>query len=238
MRQTRLLILSLLLLAAYSFASAQPTLPRYKVKEAEQRLAELGYWTGVTDGHWDEKSQQALIAFQKLEGRDVTGRLTTEELAALKVAFPPQARDNGYEHVEIDLDRQVMLLVKPDGGVRVLPVSSGSGKEFLDDGQMSVAYTPRGRFIVYDKIKGWEQGPIGRMYFPNYISGGVAIHGSRSVPTRPESHGCIRVPLWSAQELSKLMPLGTIVLVYDKISFVSAKAWAENPKLKQSASIE
>jgi len=29
--------------------------------------------------------------------------------------------------------------------------------------------------------------------------------------------------------------LGTIVLVYDKVSFVSAKPWVENPKLKQAA---
>ena len=29
--------------------------------------------------------------------------------------------------------------------------------------------------------------------------------------------------------------VGTIVLVYDKVSFVSGKAWAENPKLKQAA---
>ena len=224
--------------AVHSVSYSQPSLTRSQVKEAEQRLALLGYWTGPVDGRWDERSQQALIAFQKFEGRELNGRLTNEELNAIKAAAPPQARDAGYEHVEIDLDRQVMLLVRSNGTVRVLPVSSGSGKEFVDDGQVSVAYTPRGRFIVYDKISGWEQGPIGRMYFPNYISGGVAIHGSRSVPTQPESHGCIRVPLWSAQELSILMPLGTIVLVYDKISFVSAKAWADNPKLKQSASIE
>ena len=238
MRKVRLLISTLLLMAVPSVSYSQAPLTRTQIKEAEQRLANLGYWTGSIDGRWEERSQQALIAFQKLEDRSVNGRLTKEELEAIKVATPPQARDFGYEHVEIDLDRQVMLLVKNEGVVRVLPVSSGSGKEFLDDGQVSVAYTPRGRFVVYEKIAGWEQGPIGRMYFPNYISGGVAIHGSRSVPIQPESHGCIRVPLWSAQELSKLMPLGTIVLVYDKISFVSAKAWAENPKLKQSASIE
>jgi hypothetical protein len=41
--------------------------------------------------------------------------------------------------------------------------------------------------------------------------------------------------MFAAREVSKLMPVGTIVLVYDKISFVSAKAWAENPKLKEAA---
>src|ERR1041385_4493469 len=98
--------------------------------------------------------------------------------------------------------------------------------------------TPRGRFIVYEKASGWEYGPLVALYFANYISGAVAIHGSRNVPTQPETHGCIRVPVFAARELSKLMPVGTIVLVYDMISFVSGKAWAENPKLKQTATIE
>jgi hypothetical protein len=42
----------------------------------------------------------------------------------------------------------------------------------------------------------------------------------------------------AAREASKLLKLQTIVLVYDKVSFVSGRPWAENPKLKQAASIE
>jgi hypothetical protein len=72
------------------------------------------------------------------------------------------------------------------------------------------------------------------MYYSNYISGGVAIHGSPNVPIQPASHGCIRIPMFAAREMSKLLRLGTIVLVYDKVSFVSAKSWVENPKLKQA----
>ena len=72
------------------------------------------------------------------------------------------------------------------------------------------------------------------MYYSNYISGGVAIHGFRTVPTQPASHGCIRIPIFAAREVSKLLPIGTIVLVYDKVSFVSGKSWAENQKLKES----
>ena len=43
------------------------------------------------------------------------------------------------------------------------------------------------------------------------------------------------VPMFAAREVSKLLQLGTIVLVYDKVSFVSAKSWIENPKLKEAA---
>lgn len=41
--------------------------------------------------------------------------------------------------------------------------------------------------------------------------------------------------MFAARPVSKLLKLGTIVLVYDKVSFVSAKAWIENPKLKEAA---
>jgi lipoprotein-anchoring transpeptidase ErfK/SrfK len=82
---------------------------------------------------------------------------------------------------------------------------------------------------------GWENNVPGSMYYPNYISGGIAIHGSYSVPVKPASHGCIRIPMFAAREVSKLLKLGTIVLVYDKVTFVSAKSWIENPKLKEAA---
>ena len=76
---------------------------------------------------------------------------------------------------------------------------------------------------------------MGSVYYANFISGGVAIHGSRSVPNQPASHGCIRIPMFAAREVSKLLRVGTIVLVYDKVSFVSARPWVENPALKQAA---
>lgn len=206
-----------------------------QIKEAERRLAELGYWTGPVDGRLDDATQAALIAFQKWEGRTITDKLTRAELEAIRNGTAPKPRDSGYEHVEVDVDRQVLMLVKDDDRVRVLPTSTGSGKEFMDEGQMSIAYTPRGRFVVYDKTNGWEDGQLGSVYYANYISGGVAIHGYLSVPNQPASHGCIRIPMFAARKVSELLPKGTIVLVYDKVSFVSGKAWAENPRLKQAA---
>jgi N-acetylmuramoyl-L-alanine amidase len=233
--------LTICLLVIASVASAQEpkrraaVLTRMETKESERRLAELGYWTGVVDGRFDEATRQALIAFQKWEGRPITGKFTLPELEAIRNGVAPKARDLGYAHVEVDIDRQVLLLVDEQGGIRVLPVSTGSDKPFMDQGQMSVAYTPRGRFVVYDKTYGWENGDLGSVYYANYISGGVAIHGYLTVPTQPASHGCIRIPMFAAREVSRVMPVGTIVLVYDRVSFVSAQDWAKNPKLKEAA---
>ena len=234
-----LFAICLLLISSPATAIAQqrahPFLTRAQTTEAERRLSDMGYWTGAVDGLFDLATRWALIAYQKWEGRPITGQLTNAELDAIRRSASPKAREVGYAHVEVDLDRQVLLVVNDNDGVRVLPISSGSGKPFMDDGQMSVAYTPRGRFVVYDKSVGWEKAPFRSMYYPNYISGGVAIHGYRSVPNQPASHGCIRIPLFAARELSKLMELGTIVLVYDQVSFVSGKSWAENPKLRHAA---
>ena len=229
-----LLVILFFLIGAPSIVSAQKPLSRTQVREAERKLSELGYWTGAVDGRLDAASQSALVTFQKWESRPVTGRLTPEELDKIRGAQMPIPRDGNYEHVEVDVDRQVLLIVDDKGGVRMLPVSTGTDKPFVWDGETSIAYTPRGRFVVYDKTAGWEDNRLG-MYYPNYISGGIAIHGSYSVPVQPASHGCIRIPVFAAREVSKLLKLGTIVLVYDKVSFVSARSWAENPKLKEAA---
>jgi len=228
-----------LLISVQAIAGApqkkRASLSRAEIIEAERRLTELGYWAGPVDGRLDEGTASALIAFQKWEGREITGKLTIQELEAIRNGVAPNPRDLGYEHVEVDVDRQVLMLVNEQGAVRVLPVSTGNDKSFMDQGQMSVAYTPRGRFVVYDKTYGWENGDLGSVYYANYISGGVAIHGYLTVPTTPASHGCIRIPMFAAREVSRLLPVGTIVLVYDKVSFVSAKDWIKNPKLKDAA---
>lgn len=232
----KLLLTILLLLILATLALGQKTsLTRAQIKEAEQTLSELGYWTGRIDGVLDANSRPALIAFQKYEGREPTGKLTIDEVEAIRRANSPKARESGYAHVEIDVDRQILMLIDEHDRARVLPVSTGNDQTFISEGQNSIAYTPRGRFMVYDKEAGWGTGPLGAMFYSNYISGGVAIHGSPNVPNQPASHGCIRVPMFAARELSKVMPVGTIVLVYDKVSFVSALDWVNNPKMKEAA---
>src|SRR6476661_8808962 len=78
-------------------------LTRAELKQAERRLSEMGYWTGPIDGVIDSLTQNALTAFQKWEGRNVTGHLTRSEFNAIREATPPAPRDPGYKHVEVDL---------------------------------------------------------------------------------------------------------------------------------------
>src|ERR1051325_5333783 len=226
--------IALALLVSASFANTkskkqgESPLKRREVKEAERRLSEMGYWTGPVDGVIDCTTQLALATFQKWEGRQITGQLTRAELNAIREATAPRPKDNGYKHVEVDLDRQVMLLTDDDGAVtKILPVSTGSGKQYKEKSMSGLAYTPRGRFKIYGKIDGWRKSPLGLLYYPNYFSDRLAIHGNPSVPHSPESHGCVRIPMFAAEEISKQLPVGTIVLIYDAQSFVSAKEWAQ-----------
>jgi L,D-transpeptidase catalytic domain/Putative peptidoglycan binding domain len=184
--------------------------------EAEQRLADLGYWTGPVDGNFDGASRHALTAFQKVEGRQRTGRLTTDELQGLRSATRPLSRHTGDAHIEIDLRRQVLFIVDGSGSItHVLPVCTGNEKFYVDHGQVHRAHTPTGRFKVLRKISGWRLSSLGLLYYPNYIHEGIAIHGSPAVAVYPASHGCIRIPMFAAKEFSELIPIGTEVIVYD-----------------------
>lgn len=184
--------------------------------EAEQRLWDMGYWAGPVDGKFDSDSRHALIAFQKVERRARTGKLTEAELDALRTSSRPLPRHARYPHVEIDLERQVLFLVDETGEVaRILPVSTGNGELYMDHGQIHRARTPTGIFTVLRKIKGWRLSSLGLLYYPSYIFNGIAIHGSLSIPTRPASHGCIRVPLYAAKQLSSFLPVGMEVMIYD-----------------------
>jgi lipoprotein-anchoring transpeptidase ErfK/SrfK len=124
-------------------------------------------------------------------------------------------RETGYAHVEVSLARQRLFVVDGSGRtVKTLPISSGSGQWFTSEGRRRRAITPRGRFTVYRKIPGWHESPLGKLYYPSYITEGVAIHGSPSVPSRPASHGCIRIPMSAAKAFSDMAPIGTVVVVY------------------------
>jgi hypothetical protein len=217
---TRLIAIGLCTAALWFSTSGQKqlTLRTEQILEAEQRLAELGFWTGPVDGVPDEASRSAVVAFQKAERQPCTGKLTVQALESMRSSKPIRPREPGYQHVEVDLTRQILFVVDTENkATRILPISSGTGQLFTADGWTRRAITPTGRFMVYRKMAGWRKSPLGILYYPNYIVGGVAIHGNPSVPRTPASHGCIRIPMFAAVEFSKSVPIGMIVLVYSDL---------------------
>ncbi|MFZ4629913.1 MAG: L,D-transpeptidase family protein [Blastocatellia bacterium] len=200
--------------SAHPRPSQAPLTPQERLA-AEARLAEHGYWTGAIDGRWDELSRHALLAFQKVTGRKRTGQWTREEYRALMVADLPKPLERGPAHIEIDLRRQVLLLVGEGGEVAgILPVSTGNGREFVSEGWARDAITPPGWYEVFKKIPGRRKSSLGLLYYPIYFMYGTAIHGAPSVPSYPASHGCVRVPMGVARRLYEMVPVGMPVVIH------------------------
>ena len=194
-------------------------LTRDESTEAEFQLASLGYWLNKADGRWDESTRHALTAFQKVEGLPRTGQLTRDVYERLMLARRPESREAGPAHVEVDLRRQVLFLVNDQARVtHMLPVSTGSGEEFTSEGWTRDAITPPGRFNIQRKIAGWHKSALGMMHYPSYLFLGLAIHGSQSIPSKPASHGCVRVPMFASAQLAKLLIKDTPVVVYDGLN--------------------
>jgi lipoprotein-anchoring transpeptidase ErfK/SrfK len=188
-----------------------------QILEAEKILSGLGYWITKVDGVADASTRHAITAFQKVEGRKRTGVLTGAELDAMRNAARPVPKSSsGAAHVEIDIRRQVLFLVSDSGSItHILPVSSGNEQRYFDEGKWQIAHTPRGNFTITRRINGVRHAPLGSLYYPNYFTGGVAIHGSNSVPAYPASHGCVRIPNFAARDFFNLVSLGMPVMVYE-----------------------
>ena len=56
------------------------------------------------------------------------------------------------------------------------------------------------------------------LYYPVYFMVGTAIHGSESVPAKPASHGCVRIPMFAAKQFYADTPLDTPVIVHDGLN--------------------
>lgn len=177
-----------------------------EVLAVQQRLSDLGYWLGTPDGSFGSLTTQAVMAAQKAAGLSRDGVVGPMTLAALEAGTRPTARGGG-DGVEIDLDRQLLLVVR-GGQVRtVLNTSTGVPGRYD---------TPPGSFRVQRAIDGLRVAPLGELWRPRYFNGGIAVHGSPSIPARPASHGCARLSnaaidmVWAED----LMPIGSSVTVY------------------------
>ncbi len=182
----------------------------------QQRLVDLGYWLGSADGSYGQLTRQAVMAFQKAEGlgRDgVAGPVTQGRLAAAG----RQSSRAGGTGLEIDLERQILMVVHGGQVQWVINTSTGNNETYTSStGGSARAVTPPGSFTIYREIDGVREAPLGTLYRPKYFNGGIAIHGSGSIPAHPASHGCARVTnsamdmLWS----SGVAAIGTPVTVY------------------------
>jgi hypothetical protein len=182
----------------------------------QNRLNALGYWVGTANGTFGDQTQQAVYALQKAAGIGRDGVVGPQTQAALDKGVRPTPRSTSGYIIEIDLKKQIIMVVQ-DGKVKlVFNTATGSGKHYERDGHTYLATTPPGHFTVSRQVDGWRDAPLGLLWRPKYFNGGIAIHGSTSVPPYPASHGCARVSITAMNFLwtTGKIPLKTSVSVY------------------------
>ncbi|WP_253835499.1 L,D-transpeptidase family protein [Promicromonospora thailandica] len=189
-----------------------------RVGDLQQRLQDLGYFVTSVDGEFGSETQQAVFALQKAGGLYRDGVVGDVTLDAADRGVVPRAQTSSGKVLEIDIDRQLVLAVEDGRVVRVINASSGNGETYEAQGATYTAYTPRGSFAVYREVNRMHSSTLelGDMWRPKFFTGGIAVHGSASVPAFPASHGCVRVSnsamnwIWDTWGA----PSGTPVVVY------------------------
>ena len=192
----------------------------------QERLLELGFWLQLVDGDFGGTTKQAVMAFQKYVGLEPTAKVDQATADALTLATTRavgQSNEPGTL-VEVDKDKQVLFIMNSGKLLWAMNISTGSGQYFLETNQKDLvtwetgrSLTPSGRYkIDREKPDGWWDGDLGRIYRPKYFNGGIAIHGSMSIPKYPASHGCVRVSTQAMDMIwaSGLLPKKTSVWVY------------------------
>ena len=176
-----------------------------RVRAVQVRLADLGYLpAGAVDGVFGMRTWHAVVAFQGWQRLERTGLVSLGTRSALATANRPRPWARRGRALELDLRRQVLLVVAGGRTVRAVHVSSarpGYG-------------TPRGAFHVYRRERlSWSVRYQVWIPYALYFSGGYAVHGYGDVPAYAASHGCVRVPLSEAPFVYAATPLRTPVLV-------------------------
>ena len=187
-----------------------------EVLALQRQLRALGYWHGTSDETYGYLTEQAITAFQKVEGLSPDGVAGPATRAALAEADRPSTSAKG-NLVEVDKGRQILFVVRDGKVAWTLNVSTGTERPYSVNGRTELADTPPGRWTVDWAVDGVDVGELGALYRPRYFhEDGIAVHGYHSVPNYPASHGCVRVTeaamdwLWA----QNLMPMGSAVWVH------------------------
>jgi lipoprotein-anchoring transpeptidase ErfK/SrfK len=186
------------------------------VMTLQRRLIALHYFdVGSADGVFGQNTYHSVIAFQKVQGLTRDGVVGPATWAKLAKPYVPAARYRlATASLEVNLAKQVIYYVSGGTIKRIIDASTGSGAWYYSQGRWARAITPTGRFRIYSRYNGWQAGPLGSLYRPNYFYGGYAVHGMTSVPAYPASHGCVRMTVPTMDRMWSSLWVGMPVAIY------------------------
>jgi N-acetylmuramoyl-L-alanine amidase len=193
----------------------RPGMSGADVRALQRQLVRLHYDVGSVSGRYGYDTLHAVVPFQKVNRLARDGVVGPVVRARLGMSRVPRMRERrrGW-HIEVDLTRQVIMLAKNGAVVRIVDTSSGNGRPYFVDGRRYIANTPTGRFAITRKINGMRVSRLGQLWRPAYFYRGYAIHGSKSVPPQPASHGCLRVTNPAQDRMFTLWRIGTPVWIF------------------------
>ncbi|MGH3666650.1 MAG: L,D-transpeptidase family protein [Acidimicrobiia bacterium] len=187
------------------------------VARLQQALKDKKLYRGSIDGIYGAQTQQAVMAFRKEIGASRSFSWSDSHWDDLQLYQAPYTRFDEPDRVEINLSKQTAHLYRGGALVATFPISSGNGETYHDNaGNLKRAVTPTGDFEIYRHATGWYESTLGlgMMLSPWFFNGGIALHGSLSVPSGPASHGCIRLTTWDSGFLDRYAFRGMPVHVY------------------------
>jgi hypothetical protein len=167
------------------------------------RLLRKQHYRAPKGGRFIAATARAVLAYRKVNRMAWSRRASPEILprllrgrGAFKLRHPGAGR-----HVEVDLERQVMVLAARGKPRHTFHISSGAPSTPSD----------RGHFRFQRRQPGYNS--LGMLHSVSY-NRGEAIHGYHSVPRYPASHGCIRTPIPDARFIYDWVQLGMSIYVY------------------------
>ena len=131
-------------------------------------------------------------SLQKVQGSG--HRIRTPVAAALASPKAPPSLGGSGDRVEIDLGRQLLTAHKGGRLVLISHISSGSGKQYCENGHCGTAITPTGDFKILWSRSGWETAPLGRLYNPQYFTTAPRDPRVASVPFTLHPLAVSRIP--------------------------------------------
>lgn len=149
------------------------------------------------------KMERAVLAYRKLNGMGRSaraGKRVVKSVFSLKGRYRVRKPELG-DHVEAPLSRQVIVFSRGKKPYAIFPIASGA----------PATPTILGVYSFYWKLPGYNA--IG-MYYSSFFIRGYAIHGYKSVPNYPASHGCLRTFIADQPRIYRLTRIGMPIYTF------------------------
>lgn len=182
------------------------------VMELQERLKELGYYSGNISGVFDEKTDQAVKKIQKDCRMNPTGEVgsATWDVLAQGITAPPVTSDSkekekplGKMSILVDIEKRTLILMEDGEPFKTFPCAVGKPS----------TPSPVGEWKIVHKGGKWGGGFGARWMGLNVPWGVYGIHGTNkpySIGTAA-SHGCIRMFNEHVKILYSYVEVGTPV---------------------------